>query len=322
MLRKLCFICISLVLAGILAGIASAETFKLEDGQTLSGDVVSVNESGMIVRTADGKYSDRVPWSKFTQQDLKKLAKNPKLAVLVEPFLDVPLQAKPKKPAPKVQTPQRLGRPEVHSLFGSLFSSNLGLLILLSLYAANLYAALEVSIYRARPRLLLCGLAAIPVLGFLVPIVFLCMPTRIQPVEEVAPDVAVSAPTFSVPNPDSEAAEEASAGPAAGGLRLSSHGGRTGRLPATQVFQRGVYTFNRRFFETKFPGFFAMVRREAEKDMVLAFKSARGQYVGQRISRITANELHLHVQKGAASEEIMIPFAEIQEVQLKHKDAP
>jgi len=40
-----------------------------------------------------------------------------------------------------------------------------------------------------------------------------------------------------------------------------------------------------------------------------------------RITRIAANELHLQVQKGHASEEVMIPFIEIQEVRLKHKDA-
>ena len=44
-------------------------------------------------------------------------------------------------------------------------------------------------------------------------------------------------------------------------------------------------------------------------------------YRSQRISRIASNDLHLQVQKGNASEEIMIPFQEIQEIQLKHKDA-
>ena len=43
---------------------------------------------------------------------------------------------------------------------------------------------------------------------------------------------------------------------------------------------------------------------------------------GQRITRISANDMHLQVQKGHASEELMVPFIEIQEVQLKHKDAP
>jgi hypothetical protein len=55
--------------------------------------------------------------------------------------------------------------------------------------------------------------------------------------------------------------------------------------------------------------------------MVLVIKSARGHYIGQRIARIASNDLHLQVQRGPASEEVMIPFAEIQVIQLKHKDA-
>ena len=55
--------------------------------------------------------------------------------------------------------------------------------------------------------------------------------------------------------------------------------------------------------------------------MVLVIKSSRGEYTGQRISRIAANDLHLQVQRGHASEEVMIPFVEIREIRLKHKDA-
>ena len=55
------------------------------------------------------------------------------------------------------------------------------------------------------------------------------------------------------------------------------------------TYQRGQFTFNRRFFETKFPGFFGVVRRDSEKDLVLVVKSARGLYVGQRIARIASN---------------------------------
>jgi hypothetical protein len=64
-----------------------------------------------------------------------------------------------------------------------------------------------------------------------------------------------------------------------------------------------------------------VVRRDSEKDMVLLVKAARGTFAAQRITRISANELHLDVHKGHASEEVMVPFSEIQELQLKHKDA-
>ena len=73
--------------------------------------------------------------------------------------------------------------------------------------------------------------------------------------------------------------------------------------------------FNRRFFENKFPGFFSLVRRDAEKHMLIIIKSARGEFEGHRISRITANELFVD---GSTTP---IPFIEILEVQLKHEDA-
>ena len=92
-------------------------------------------------------------------------------------------------------------------------------------------------------------------------------------------------------------------------------------LPETQVFQRGQFTFNRRFFETKFSGFFGMTRHGASKDMVLVIKTPRAQHVAERITRIAANEAHFEVVVGAARQEVSVPFGEIQEIKLKHKDA-
>ncbi len=59
----------------------------------------------------------------------------------------------------------------------------------------------------------------------------------------------------------------------------------------------------------------------ADKDLVLTFKSSRGNHVVQRIARITATELYLQAAKGNAFEEVVVPFADIQEVQIKHKNA-
>ena len=64
-----------------------------------------------------------------------------------------------------------------------------------------------------------------------------------------------------------------------------------------------------------------MVPAEAEKDLVMVIKGVRGEYVGKRISRIATNEMHLQLQSGNASAEVMIPFVEIQSVQIRHKDA-
>jgi hypothetical protein len=43
--------------------------------------------------------------------------------------------------------------------------------------------------------------------------------------------------------------------------------------------------------------------------------------VAERITRISASEVHFEVLRGDARQEVMVPFAEIQEVQLKHKGA-
>ena len=200
---------------------------------------------------------------------------------------------------------------------------------MLLLYAANIYIGYEVAIFRAQPLPLVLGASAVlPIIG---PIIFLSMPTRMQP----------AAPTWDAAEggaPVGAAAPIAGTGPAAedpdnpmqgqvahtAGLRLHTdtepQAKKSAKAP-TQTFQRGQFTFNRRFFETKFPGFFGVVRRDAEKDLVLLIKSTRGEFMGDRITRIAANDLHLQVHKGNASEEVMIPFQDIKEIQLKHKEA-
>ena len=93
-------------------------------------------------------------------------------------------------------------------------------------------------------------------------------------------------------------------------------------LPEPIVFLRGDFSFNRRFFETKLAGFFRLVPSEAEKDMVIHIKSGRGDFTGRRITRINPTELYLQVFHDNATADEMIPFIEILEVQIRHKDSP
>jgi hypothetical protein len=210
----------------------------------------------------------------------------------------------------------------------ALFGSPVGWMILLVLYGANLFAAMEVSIYRRQPAARVCGLAAIPFFGVLSPIIYGAMPTRIPPPEilETAPDQetaaagpenvvgeAAAAPGTAAPAPAAGARAYQSAPPAAAPAPPPT-------LPEPVVFQRGDYSFNRRFFETKFAGFFRVIPSEAEKDLVLVIKAARGEFVGRRISRITPNELYLEVVKNNVSAEELIPLVEVAEVQIRHKD--
>jgi hypothetical protein len=307
---------------------ARAEAYKLTTGETLNGEVLptSANDQGVQVKIGEGQYQ-RIPWANFSQEDLKNFAKIERMQPFVEPFIEITAAERAKKTEVHLKAPPRLERPPRQPLFSAFFSSTLGVFVMLVLYAANVYAGYEVAIFRAQPPLLVCALSAIPVLGLAAPIVYLWMPTQVGKRAEEA----VEAPAEAVVGEAAAAAAEdvnpmhASGAEHPAGLKLAksetAHAQSKTTLPETVKYQRGQFTFNRRFFETKFPGFFGVVRREADRDMVLVIKTTRGEYVGQRISRIAANDLHLEVQHGSATEEVLVPFQEIQEIRHKHKDA-
>jgi hypothetical protein len=295
-----------------------ADTFPLTDGTSVTGDVISYNDNGVVFRLDVDKYSQRVPWTKFSQDALKQLAKNPKIRPLAEPFIETaPVVERTKKSEVKVHEVSRLELPPKQSLFGALFSSSVGLVVLMLIYAANIFAGYEIAVLRSRPIALVMGMAVVlPILG---PIIFLAMPARVEPSKTAAPQPEAAPHTFTVPD---------AAQPVAAGIHIveASWQGKSSAVPAAepgapQIFQRGQFTFNRRFFETKFSGFFSMIRRESEKNLMLTVKTGRALFVVERITRIATNEMHVEVAQGAAKQEVMVPFAEIVEVQLKPKSA-
>jgi len=305
-------------LLGFLAGQADAAVYKLEDGSSIEGDPISTGEEGVMFRlTVGDDTTPRIPWVKFTQEALKELKKNPKCAKFVEPFIELDVQKKVKRKAVAIEEWPKLDRTPGKSLLGSFFSTGLGLLALVLIYAANLYGAYEISVVRAYPWPMVCGIAAVaPVIG---PVLFLCLPTRIKTHEQDAAEAEEAAAAEAAAL---EAALPADGSGAGHAESAAAEKPAAPQLPPTQRFARGQFTFNRRFIETKFAGFFAVVRREAEKDMVLLIKCARGNYTATRIARISAADAHFQVQEGAASKEVMVPFIEIQEIVLKHKDSP
>ena len=66
---------------GLSAGPVRADTFKLTSGETLVGDllVTSANDAGAQIKVGEGEYK-RYSWASFSQEDLKKFARIPKLA--------------------------------------------------------------------------------------------------------------------------------------------------------------------------------------------------------------------------------------------------
>jgi hypothetical protein len=304
--RKILLTIFGLWLFGLLISV-HAETYPLTDGTAVTGDIVSFNESGIIFRGADDKYTDRILWAKFAQDALKQLAINPKIKPLVEPFVEIPVSERPQKAELKVSDVTRLELPPKTSLFSALFSSSVGLLALLLIYAANLYAAFEVSVCRNRPVAMMIATAAVlPILG---PIIFLAMPIKVEaePVENLS---EVEAQTFTTPAMVQAAAEAASIEISA--AAKSAH-------PETQIFKRGQFTFNRRFIETKFAGFMGAVRSASTKDLLLVVQTTREQFVAEHIVRLGAADAHFDAVQDGAHREIMVPFADILEVQIKHK---
>lgn len=305
-----------------VAASVGALTVEFADGTKFTGDIVQKTPAHLQLRV-EGAYTN-LDWSKISQESLKELqalaatSRDTKLAEYVAPYVEVPEDEIIKKTQVDIKPAPKLDRPEKGSLIGAMFKSSVGLVCLLLLYAANIYAAYEISIIRAYPPGLVCGIAAVaPIIG---PIVFLCfktkLPSHAHEEEEVEETAAAAAPMASASHAAPATDHHAAASEAAAG-----HEPAAPALPQTQVFKRGQFTFNRRFIETKFSSFFTAVRRGDDKDMVLLVKSARGEFVASRISRIAANDMHLEVHKGGASQEVQMPFLEIQEMHLKHKDA-
>ena len=291
--------------------------------EPITGEVFEEKDAGLRLKLGDGTYmSNPIPWGVLSQDDLKALQQefeqNPRVRSFIEPFIAIPeAQKLQQTDIGTTNAVPRLERPPRSSLVVALGGSGGGLLILLLVYAGNLYAAYEISIFRSQPVGLVCGVSAVlPIFG---PIIFLAMPRR---------EPGHAHETYEAPDENLEAAIAAEQAPASTFHARTAHSRTStqavaapGTLPATKTFVRGQTTFNRRFFETQMPGFFAVVRPNADKDLVLTFKTGDGTRVVERISRISQADAHVQVRKGHGSEEFIIPFEEIQEVQLKHKDA-
>jgi hypothetical protein len=292
---------------GLALAVGRAETLTLTDGSTQAGDIVKFTDNGLLLRTGDNAYTN-LPWARFSQASLKQLAANAKIRPLVEPFIEPDESQRPPKPEIKVGAVSRLELPANPSVFGGLATSSVGLFILLALYAANLYAAYEVAIIRARPAAQVMGLAAVlPVIG---PIIFLSLPTKVEapPEEAPAPDAAASeAPATPV-----------AAQPSAEEIQIVSASWQASKQPEPQVFARGKFTFNKRFIETKFVAFFGAAQTDEAKDFTMEVKTGKEQIPVVRILQVAITEVVFEV---AGRGPVTVPLSDIQEIKLIPKPA-
>lgn len=294
---------------------APAADFKMTDGSVVTGELVAPNDDGTVIRRTSGGLTGRLPWDRFSQETLVEMAKDEKLKEWVQAFIEAPdsaaserLELVVKDPPGKVARPAK--RP---GLFSALFSTQAGMFIVLVVMLGNLYVAYEVSIFRNYPAAAVMGTSVIlPILG---PILFLCMPNRVR--EDVVMESQFEAPQ-EVQNTGAQ--ELAAAGLGGSGLSLSAgkHAAPSGASQQPAVYKRGDVEFNRQFFERTFPLFFRVSRTDGDKDLVLAIKSAKGEVIGTRITRISSGEMGLAALKG---HEVQVRFAEISEVQLRPRPA-
>ena len=318
-MRKFFWLFSGLWFGGLLLLAARADTFPLADGSSVSGDIIKITEAGLTFRQADATYTNLL-WTKFSQEGLKQLAQNPKIAPLVEPFIIVPRAARMDQAELRLQPVTRLELPAKPSVFGGLFSSPVGLLLLLLIYAANLYAGYEVAICREKSVPLVMGLSAVlPLAG---PAIFLSLPNTSAAPPETRAEAAAVAAEAAQATVAAAAAAAAVAEPAKPEeihiVAASWQPGGTKTPP--QVFQRGQFTFNRRFFETRFPGYFGSVRPEEDRNKQLVLKTVKGEFTVERILSVSTNDMSFETMSGGAKQEVPLPFADIQEMQIITKD--
>lgn len=314
---RLGFVSTLLVLWLSLSSAIAAE-YKLSNGDILIGQAASFNDDGLVVRLDLGGFSPRVPWGKFTQETLKMLMDVPEATEFVEPYIEVPIEIKEaekkKRQEIRISEPPKVPHSAEKIGFFAAMGNPLGYALLGALYLANLYAAAQIARYKGRPVALVVGVSAIlPVLG---PILFALLPSLGQ--AYVEPEVE-PAPAETGTNPMQQ---NLPAGMQASGLGLAGGGAPAGKAagnPAySQVYNRTNATFDRRFFETKFTGFFRVAPAEPEKDLVIVVKTQKQEIVAARVSRISASEIHFQLQRGT---EASVGFGEIVEVSVRPKGA-
>ena len=296
---------------GLVALAANADTLTLTDGASLSGDIIKVDDNGLMLSMAGDVYTN-LPWGRLSQDSLKQLAQNSKLnakktpvASLVEPFIEPTESQRPAKPDIKVDAVTRMPRPAHPALIGGLVSSPLGIFILLLLYAANLYAGFEVAVVRARPLAQVLGLSAVlPVIG---PCIFLALPVKMPaPVEE---EIAFA--------PGGTAAAAAQRSPEEIQIvEASWKQPEEAQKPLPQIYARGKFTFNKRFLETKFAGFASIPPAGDAITFTMEVKTAQAVFTVERIAQIGATDVIFEtVQRG----QVTVPFGDIQEIKLNPK---
>ncbi|MCH2382276.1 MAG: ankyrin repeat domain-containing protein [Pedosphaera sp.] len=306
---------------------------SLTNGDILNGEVADVDQNGIVVRVKIGGFARRANWMQLTQESLKKIKRlgetDPKrygvrikgqwvgADQFAEPFIE-PDESEMERNLPPGPV-RGLVEPEVPSSVQvtskmAAYGSGGGIGLLVAIAIGSMVAGLGVAAFRESNALLAAGVSLVlPVVG---PILILVKPKveyeddeedEYEYEEAEAPEGATMTDTgggaVAGMLPEAKKMSFAQAGPKQSGLK-------------PQTWTRGDTRFDRSFFQSNFPNYFKVVLGAAERDMVLAIKTGKREYVGQRITRISGTDIHMELLNG---KEQKISFSEIGTVDLRAK---
>jgi len=306
---------------------------SLTNGDILNGEVADVDQNGIVVRVKIGGFARRANWMQLTQESLKKIKRlgetDPKrygvrikgqwvgADQFAEPFIE-PDESEMERNLPPGPV-RGLVEPEVPSSVQvtskmAAYGSGGGIGLLVAIAIGSMVAGLGVAAFRESNALLAAGVSLVlPVVG---PILILVKPKveyeddeedEYEYEEAEAPAGATMTDTgggaVAGMLPEAKKMSFAQAGPKQSGLK-------------PQTWTRGDTRFDRSFFQSNFPNYFKVALGVAERDMVLAIKTGKREYVGQRIKRISGTDIHMELLNG---KEQKISFSEIGTVDLRAK---
>jgi hypothetical protein len=297
---------------------------SLTNGNIIEGTVADVDQNGIVVRRDIGGFARRANWMQLTQQSLKKIRRlgqvDPKryrgAAAYAEPFIE-PDESQMEKSLPPgpvkgLVNPLLPSSVEVASKVAA-FGSGGGLGLLVAIAIGSMMAGLGVAAFRESNVLLVAGMSLfLPIIG---PILFLVKP-KVEYDDEYDEDEEYEYEEVETPGgatmTDTGGGAVAGMMPEAKKMSFAQTGSKKSGLKP-QSWTRGDTKFDRSFFQNNFPNYFKSVIGATEREFVLAIKTGKREYVGQRIKRISGTDIHMELLNG---KEQKISFSEMGTVDL------
>ncbi|MBT6790409.1 MAG: ankyrin repeat domain-containing protein [Verrucomicrobia bacterium] len=300
---------------------------SLTNGNIIEGTVADVDQNGIVVRRDIGGFARRANWMQLTQQSLKKIRRlgqvDPKryrgAAAYAEPFIE-PDESQMEKSLPPGPVKGLVNPPlpssvEVASKVAA-FGSEGGLGLLVAIALGSMMAGLGVAAFRESNPIWAAGVSLfLPIIG---PVLFLVKP-KVEYDDEYDEDEEYEYEEVETPGgatmTDTGGGAVAGMMPEAKKMSFAQTGTKKSGLKA-QNWTRGDTKFDRSFFQNNFPNYFKSVIGATEREFVLAIKTGKREYVGQRIKRISGTDIHMELLN---SKEQKISFSEMGTVELRPK---